>query len=261
MSPEPCAKVDRLSWPLLPPSYERQHGHAERIELADDRRIRERNKISYRLAHWPIWIWVFFIAPGPLTFDLFAHGFDTRMALWLAAVLVGTGIAGLRGSLPGVEPKPYIIRFTEDRPNPLYRRVCYTLAWSEVIAFAALNITGLTMAIVTGTWSLRQLYDVAYFPIVGVVWVLGAFGLLPRVKRSTEGEGHERRYFYGSVWAVAIAQPILGVIWKLLPQTRTADVIKLIVFVGILAYVGNLARRGLLPRTRPIVPGELAVSD
>ena len=261
MSPEPCAKVDRLSWPLLPPSYERQHGHAERIELAGDRRIRERNKISYRLAHWPIWIWVFFIAPGPLTFDLFAHGFDTRMALWLAAVLVGTGIAGLRGALPGVEPKPYIIRFTEDRPNPLYRRVCYTLAWSEVIAFAVLNITGLTMAIVTGTWSLRQLYDVAYFPIVGVVWVLGACGLLPRVKRSTEGEGHERRYFYGSVWAVAIAQPMLGVIWKLLPQTRTADVVKLIVFVGILACVGNLARRGLLPRTRPIVPGELAVSD
>ena len=27
------------------------------------------------------------------------------------------------------------------------------------------------------------------------------------------------------------------------------------------AFVGNLARRGLLPRTRPIVPGELAISD
>ena len=75
---------------------------------------------------------MFFIAPGPLTFDLFERGFDARMALWLGAVLVGTGIAGLRGALPGVEPKPYIIRFTEDRPNPLYRRVCYTFAWSEV---------------------------------------------------------------------------------------------------------------------------------
>jgi hypothetical protein len=32
--------------------------------------------------------------------------------------------------------EPYIIRFTEDRPNPLYRRVCYTFAWSEVITFA-----------------------------------------------------------------------------------------------------------------------------
>lgn len=250
-----------LTWPLLPPSYERQHGHAERIELATDRRIRERNKINYRLAHWPIWIWVFFIAPGPLTFDLFAHGFDSRMALWLSAVLLATGVAGLMGQLPGVEPRPYIIRFTEDRPNPLYRRVCYTVAWSEVIAFAVLNIAGLLTAIATGTWRLRQIYDTWYFPIVGVIWVLGAFGMLPRVKKSTQGEGHERRYFYGSVWAVAIAQPILGVLWKVLPQTRSADIIKLVVFVGILAYVGNLARRGLLPRTRPIVPGELAVSD
>jgi hypothetical protein len=250
-----------LSWPLLPPSYERQHGHAERIELASDRPIRERNKINYRLAHWPIWIWVFFIAPGPLTFDLFARGFDSRMALWLALVLVGTGIAGVRGALPGVEPRPYIIRFTEDRPNPLYRRVCYTLAWSEVIAFAVLNVAGLATAIVTGQWQLRQMYDQAYFPIVGAVWLLGALGRLPRVRPSTQGEGHERRYFYGSVWAVCIAQPVVGVLWKVLPQTRSADAIKLLVFVAILAYVGNMARRGLLPRTRPIVPGELAVSD
>jgi hypothetical protein len=250
-----------LSWSLLPPSYERSLGHAVRIELADDRRIRERNKVTYRLAHWPIWIWVFFIAPGPLTFDLFAHGFDERMALWLGVVLVGTGVAGWAGKLPGVEPKPYIIRFTEDRPNPLYRRVCYTLAWSEVIAFAVLNIAGLVVALVTGVWRLRQFYDVAYFPIVIPVWILGALGMLPRVKRSTQGEGHERRYFYGSVWAVCIAQPILGVLWKTVPQGRPGDALKLVVFIGVLAWVGHLARRGLLPRTRPIVPGELAVSD
>ena len=59
---------------LLPPSYQQRHGHAERVELATDRSFRAQNKVSYRLAHWPIWIWVFFIAPGPLTFDLFAHG-------------------------------------------------------------------------------------------------------------------------------------------------------------------------------------------
>jgi hypothetical protein len=250
-----------LSWPLLPPSYERQLGHARRIELASDRRIRERNKPTYRLAHWPIWIWVFFIVPGPLTFDLFAHGFDPRMALWLGAVLIGTAIAGLRGRLPGVEPQPYIIRFTEDRPNPLYRRICYTLAWSEVIAFAVLNTVGLIAAIVTGRWQLRQLYDLAYFPIVIVVWLAGALGRLPRVKRSTEGEGHERRYFYGSVWAVCVAQPVLWLLWKVLPHSRAADAVKLVVFIGILAYVGRLARRGVLPRTRPIVPGELAISD
>ena len=184
--------------------------------------------------------------------------FDVAEALQVVDV---EQFAGLRGRLPGVEPRPYIIRFTEDRPNPLYRRVCYTLAWSEVIAFAVLNITGLAYALVTGEWRLRQLYDAAYFPIAGTIWVLGALGYLPRVKRSTQGEGHERRYFYGSVWAVCVAQPVLWLLWKVLPASRSADALKLAVFIGILAYVGNLARRGLLPRTRPIVPGELAVSD
>ena len=250
-----------MSWPLLPPSYEQQLGHARRVEFASDRRIRERNKVSYRLAHWPIWIWVFFIAPGPLTFDLFESGFDGRMLRWLAVVLIGTGIAALRGKLPGVEAAPYIIRFTEDRPNPLYRRVCYTVAWSEVIAFAVLNIVGLVYAIATGEWRLRQMYEAAYFPIVVPIWMLGAIGMLPRVKRSTQGEGHERRFFYGSVWAVCVAQPVLWLLWKVVPQTTTGDAFKLAVFVGILAWMGNLARLGLLPRTRPIVPGEIAVSD
>ena len=246
---------------ILPPSYEQVHGHARRIELASDRLIRERNKVRYRLAHWPIWIFVFFIAPGPMTFSLFAHGFTWKRAAWLGVVLVGTGIAGLRGKLPGVEPRPYIIRFTEDRPNPLYRRICYTLAWSEAVTFALLNIAGLATAIVTGHWRLRQMYEAAYFPIAASIWVLGASGQLPRVKRSTKGEGHERRYFYGSVWAVSVAQPVLWILWKVLPETRSTDGFKLAVFIGILAWVGNRARLGLLPRTRPIVPGELAVSD
>jgi hypothetical protein len=246
---------------ILPPSYEEAHGHARRVERASDRRIREHNKASYRLAHWPIWIFVVFIAPGPMTFTLFEHGFGRRMWAWLATVVIGTGIAGLFGKLPGVEPRPYIIRFTEDRPNPLYRRVCYTIAWSEAIAFAVLNIAGLGYAMATGLWRLRQMYEVAYFPLAGSIWLLGAIGQLPRVKRSTKGEGHERRFFYGSVWAVCVAQPVLWLLWKVLPRTRTADALKLAIFLGILGWIGNMARRGLLPRTRPIVPGELAVSD
>jgi len=247
--------------PLLPPSYPQQYGHAERVELAADRAIRARNKPRYRLAHWPIWIWVFFIAPGPITFSLFAHGPSWPMMTWLAVVLVGTGIAGWFGQLPGVEPAPYILRFSEDRPNPLYRRICYTLAWSEVVSYALLNSIGLIDAIVNGTWRMRQIYDAGYLPIAGTMLALGLLGWLPRVRRSTKGEGTERRYFYGSVWAVCIAQPVLWFLWKALPIGRTSDVVKLLIFWGILAYVGNLSRRGLLPRTRPILPGEVAVSD
>jgi hypothetical protein len=244
---------------ILPPSYKRQHGHAERVELAADRQFRARNKASYRFNHWPIWIWVFFIAPGPITFNLFAHGPDRWTMLWLTAVMIGTGVAGLRGKLPGVEPEPYILRFEEDRPNPLYRRVCYTLAWSEVISYALLNLAATIDAIVHGVWRTRAIYDAGYFPIAVTVWLLGVIGQLPRVKASTKGEGRERRYFYGSVWAVCIAQPVLWLLWKVLPHSRGADILKLVVFLGILGYVGNLARRGLLPRTRPILPGEWAV--
>jgi len=126
-----------------------------------------------------------------------------------------------------------------------------------------LNVTGLVIAIATGGWQLKmsQLYRLAYFPLAGSIWLLGALGQLPRVKASTKGEGHERRYFYGTVWAMCIAQPSLWLMWHVLPRTLTGDGLKLAIFVGILAFVGNLARLGRLPRTRPIVPGELAVSD
>ena len=43
-------------------------------------------------------------------------------------------------------------------------------------------------------------------------------------------------------------------------QTGTADAVKLVVFVSMLGAVGWLSYRGKLPRTRPIVPGELATS-
>jgi hypothetical protein len=232
-----------------------------RVELASGRKLRDRNKPGYRLAHWPIWIFVFFIAPGPSTFDLVERGFDRRTLIWLAMVMLGTGLAALAGQLPGVEPRPYIIRFVEDKPNPLYRRICYTFAWSIVITFAALNFAGLAVAVLTGLWRLKQIYQYAYFPVAAAIWVVGAAGVLPRVKASTKGEGQERRYFYGAVWASCVAQSVLGMMWKVLPHSRLADSFKLAIFSGILALFGWLARHGVLPRTRPILPGELAVSD
>ena len=226
-----------------------------------ERTIRARNKLHYRFNHWPMWILVFFIAPGPLTFDLIERGFDQRIWFWLGAVVVGTGLTGLFGKLPGCEPAPYIIRFTEDRPNPLYRRICYTTVWGEVVAFSVLNAAGMAYASATGEWRLKEIYESYYFPLAGTVWALGALGYLPRVRKSTAGEGHERRYFYGSVWAVSFAHPVLLLMWKTLPRTNVWDAFKLAMFLGVLVSVGIVAKRGLLPRTRPIVPGELAVSD
>lgn len=232
-----------------------------RVEYAHQRKMRTRNTRRYRAAHWPIWIWVFFLAPGPLTFDLFARGGSVNNLLWLAAVLLGTGIAALFGKLPGAEPAPYILRFTEDRPNPLYRRVCYTFAWNALLNFALLNLAGLVWAVFARAWRLKQIYDRGYFALLLFILALGILGVLPRVRRSTQGEGWERRYFYGTVWSVTAAQTVLLILWKALPKTHATDIAKLVIYCAVLTAMGTLAAYGILPRTRPILPGELMVAD
>jgi hypothetical protein len=235
--------------------------YSVKVEIFDERKMRTRNKPLYRAAHWPIWIWVFFLAPGPLTFDLFARGGSVGNLIWLGVVLLGTGIAVLYGQLPGAEPAPYILRFNEDRPNPLYRKVCYSFAWNALLNFALLNLTGLAVAVVTGKWYLKQIYAHGYTPLAVAVLALGGIGLLPRVGRSTKGEGTERRYFYGTVWAVTAAQTVLLILWKTLPRTHTTDIVKLVIYSAVLVGMGIAAAFGRLPRTRPILAGELMVAD
>jgi MFS family permease len=232
-----------------------------RVEYAADRKIRARNTSRYRAAHWPIWIWVFFLAPGPLTFGLFEHGGSRWNLVWLAVVLAGTGVAAYRGQLPGAEPAPYILRFTEDKPNPFYRRICYTFAWNALLSFALLNLAGLIGAVITGIWYLKQIYWWGYIPLCLLILALGAAGVLPRVRRSTQGEGWERRYFYGTVWAVTAGQVILMVLWKLLPKNHSTDIAKLAIYCAVLAGFAWAAALGRLPRTRPILPGEMMVAD
>ena len=204
---------------------------------------------------------MFFLAPGPLTFDLFAQGPSLRNLSWLLCVLAGTGIAAVFGVLPGVEPRPYILHFCEDKPNPLYRRICYTFACNALLNFALLNLAGLLIAVITGKWYLKQIYARAYLPVLLGLVACGALGLLPRAAGSTKNEGVERRYFYGAVWSIPIAQTLLMVLWKALPRTHAADLVKLGVFLFVIAALGTAAAFGMLPRTRPILPGEAIVAD
>ena len=231
-----------------------------KLEYSQARKMRERNTRLYRFAHWPIWIWVFFLAPGPLTFSLFAHGFGRGNSIWLGLVLLGTGVAALRGRLPGAEPAPYILRFDEDKPNPLYRRVCYTFAWNAVLSFALLNLAGLAIAAVTGTWYMKQIYLYAYAPLArrSCCWACGSVAA---------GAALHQRRRHGTALLLWLGvgggdfETILLLIWKTLPATRTAAVIKLAVFVGALLLMAMAGARGALPRTRPIVAGESMVAD
>jgi hypothetical protein len=60
---------------------------------------------------------------------------------------------------------------------------------------------------------------------------------------------------------VTVAQTLLLVLWQTLSKTRTSSLVKLGVYVTALLLMGLAAYRGVLPRTRPIVPGELMVAD
>jgi hypothetical protein len=127
------------------------------------------------------------------------------------------------------------------------------------VNFALMNLIGLVIASVTGVWYMSQIYRYAYLPVCLTILILGAAGLLPRVGRSTKGEGSERRYFYGTVWAVTAAQTVLLVLWKTLPRTQAASQEKLAIYLAVLLLMGIATYQGKLPRTRPIVPGELMV--
>ena len=61
--------------------------------------------------------------------------------------------------------------------------------------------------------------------------------------------------------AVTVAQALLLVLWKVLPPARVTTALKLGVFVAALVGMGVAAYRGVLPRTRPIVPGEAMIAD
>jgi hypothetical protein len=235
--------------------------YEDRVEYAVTRKVRERNTAVYRVSHWPVWAWVYFLVPGPLIANLFHHGPDRTIGLWLGFVIVATGIASYFGKLPGTETKPYVMFFTEDKPNPVYRRVCYTAALSVIVSYAAVNLTGMIVAILQGRWMMHQLYATMFVPVMASVWALGAIGWLPRAKPSVKYEGYERRIFYGAVWTVAIAHPVIWLLWRATPPGPVADIAKLVVFAAVLAVVGYVAWRGYLPRTRPIVPGEPITLD
>ena len=163
--------------------------YGSRVEYAATRKVRERNTITYRILHWPVWAWVYFLLPGPLIAGLFHRGLDAWVVTWLACVLAGTGAAAFLGKLPGTETRPYVMFFTEDKPNPVYRRFCYTMAWGVIAAYPAVNITGLLVAILSGRWMMHQLYAVLFVPVMCAMWLLGALGKLPRTKPSVQYRG------------------------------------------------------------------------
>lgn len=214
---------------------------------------RERNKTYYRVLHLPIWMWVFFVLPGNLTYDLYLHGPDRRHAIWLAIVIVVCVWRGFRGRLPGVEPAPYITHYGVEQPNLWYRRVCYTAAWIDLLAPFFLNLLGLLIAVATRRWLMRELYLWLYWPITAAIVIATALDITPRARRSTAHEGAERAWFYVAIWMVVPSQVAAWAMWRLGPRLGLAghqlDLARLIAFLSVTAFFALLGATGRLGRT------------
>jgi len=215
---------------------------------------RTRNKLYYRILHVPIWLWVFFILPGHLTYALYVHGPNRRHAIWLALVLVICAWRGFAGRLPGVEPQPYVTHYGTDQPNLPYRIVCYTAAWIDLLVPFTLNFLGLVLAVTTGNWFLAHLYTFLYYPLALVITIAGYLNWIPRARRSTKNEGAEKAWFYVAIWTVVPTQVAAWGAWRLgsgLDLTsHELNWLRFAVFVltGTLLFI--LGLRGKLPRSK-----------
>jgi hypothetical protein len=214
---------------------------------------REHNKLYYRVLHVPIWLWVFFILPGHLTYDLFTQGFDRRHAVWLAIVFLVCAWRGWLGRLPGVEFAPYVTHYGADTPNLGYRVVCYTAAWIDLLVPFALNVIGVTIAAWSGQWLMADLYRWLYYPLALAIVVATWLNLTPRARRSTLNEGAERAWFYVAIWVVVPTQSVSWAVWRFGQkfglhgaELGRANLLAVLLVGGLLAW---LALRGLLPRT------------
>jgi len=236
--------------------------------------IRTRNAVWYRAMHWPIWVWVFFILPGHLTRALFEHGPDRRHGIWLVLVMLACTWRGVRGRLPGVEPRPYITHFGVDQPNLRYRVVCYTAAWIDLLVPLTINLTGLVIASISGTYLVHALHVWLYYPLAALVVAATWRDLTPRARRSTRDEGSERAWFYVAIWTVVPAQLTAWASWRLgelllLTGTGLARM-RLVATLLVALVMLLLGLRGRLPRTEryhaeadttsSITAGEVAVS-
>jgi hypothetical protein len=215
---------------------------------------REKNKGYYRILHLPIWLWVFFILPGNLTYDLYLHGPDRRHGIWLAVVFVLCVWRGFAGRLPGVEPQPYVKYYDADQPNLPYRVVCYTAAWIDLLVPFALNLLGLILAVIIGKWLLADLYAYLYYPFALAIVLATFMDWTPRARRSTRNEGAEKAWFYVAIWTIVPTQVAAWAAWRLGSQLHLSPYglngLRLVVFFLVGAILSYLGVRGKLPRSR-----------
>ena len=221
---------------------------------------RERNKAYYRVLHMPLWVWVFFILPGNLTYALYTTGPGAWHLYWLLGVVIVCAWRAFAGRLPGCEFQPYVTHWGVNQPNLPYRVVCYTAAWIDLLVPFLLNALGIVIAVTTSQWRLGELYRWLYFPLAALIVLGTVLDLTPRARRTTRSEGAERAWFYVAAWTVVPAQLVAWAAWRLGGplglDAATLSWLRFAAFFGVTVALLWFGFAGRLPRTERYVGAE-----
>ena len=172
---------------------------------------------------------------------------------------------GIMGRLPGSEVVPYITHLGEDKPNPLYRVVCYSVAWIDLLAPFTINLTALVIVSITGKWMIYSLYGVFYYSLVGIIALATILNITPRARRSVRDDGAEKAWFYLAVWVVVPTQVAAWTMWRMGRfmgiSGRGLNLLRLGTFVVISLLFFTLGLLEKLPRTRRYAVSECPIGE
>jgi hypothetical protein len=135
----------------------------------------------------------------------------------------------------------------------MYRTVCYTAAWIDLLVPATLVSIGLVFATFTGQWRLEELFTWLYYPLAGLVVIGTLVDITPRARRSTLQEGAERAWFYVAIWTIVPAQVVAWGAWRLgrfmSIDPHSLAYVRFGVFTIVTTAMLALGLKGALPRT------------
>ena len=220
----------------------------EALHFELDRNARSGRSQGVHAHHGPILIFVFFIAPVPLTFDLFERGFDARCCLARRVLIVPACRAAWK--VPGAS-----------RPHHPFHGSVRTRSIAPLLHHRLGRVSRLPAqggrlfyAIFTEN-ELSKFTSGSISQLAAHSWCLARSAFSAR-EGHNQRRRHERRYFFRIVFAERSRSQFSGPL-EGLPRSTTYDIVNRRVH-GILALSATWPS-STVPRTRPKVVHELAV--
>jgi hypothetical protein len=128
------------------------------------------------------------------------------------------------------------------------------VAWIDLLAPFAINLTALVIVSITGKWMIYSLFGIFYYSLVAIIILATIMNITPRARRSVRDDGAEKAWFYLAVWVVAPTQVAAWTMWRMGRfmglSGESLNLLRLGTFVLVSLLFFTLGFLERLPRTR-----------